>query len=93
LANTHIDAIVLDLLIPEMHGFEFLRQLKTVRSSEQIPVFVVTAKDLTDEETRALRSGTEGLFLKGAGWEESLLAEIHNVVKVRRKTATAAANT
>jgi CheY-like chemotaxis protein len=49
--------IVLDLLMPEMDGFEFLTELRQRPEGQKIPVLVVTARDLSDEER---------LFLNGA---------------------------
>jgi len=49
--------IVLDLLMPEMDGFEFLNELRQRPEGQKIPVLVVTAKELTEEER---------LFLNGA---------------------------
>jgi signal transduction histidine kinase/CheY-like chemotaxis protein len=49
--------IVLDLLMPEMDGFEFLNELRQRPEGQNIPVLVVTARDLTEEER---------LFLNGA---------------------------
>lgn len=42
--------IVLDLMMPEMDGFEFLNQLRQQPEGQKIPVLVVTAKDLSEEE-------------------------------------------
>jgi signal transduction histidine kinase/CheY-like chemotaxis protein len=49
--------IVLDLMMPEMDGFEFLNALRRLPEGQNIPVLVVTVKDLTDEER---------LFLNGS---------------------------
>src|SRR5215475_3617213 len=42
--------ILLDLLMPEMDGFQFLRELRKSRAFAEIPVIVVTAKELTAED-------------------------------------------
>jgi signal transduction histidine kinase/CheY-like chemotaxis protein len=49
--------IVLDLLMPEMDGFEFLNELRRRPEGQKIPVLVVTVKELTEEER---------LFLNGS---------------------------
>ena len=46
--------IVLDLMMPEMDGFEFLEEFKRVPAWQDIPVIVVTAKEMTGVERRKL---------------------------------------
>jgi signal transduction histidine kinase/CheY-like chemotaxis protein len=50
----HPDAIVLDLAMPEMSGFDVLTQLKEDPATMDIPVVVLTSKALSDEERRRL---------------------------------------
>ena len=50
LADTRPDIIMLDLVMPEMDGFEFLVEMRSRAEWRDIPVLVVTAKDLTAEE-------------------------------------------
>jgi CheY-like chemotaxis protein len=50
----HPDAIVLDLVMPEMSGFDVLTQLKEDPATMDIPVVVLTSKTLSDEERRRL---------------------------------------
>jgi len=66
LAETRPDAIVLDLMMPEMDGFEFLVELRSRAEWRDIPVLVVTAKDLTAEERARLNGDVERVLLKGA---------------------------
>jgi signal transduction histidine kinase/DNA-binding response OmpR family regulator len=54
MAERRPDAIVLDLVMPEMDGFEFLAALRAHEAWRGVPVLVVTARDLTDED----RSGS-----------------------------------
>ena len=48
------DLVLLDLLLPEMDGMEFLKHLRADPRHEQLPVFIVTAKDLSSEELELL---------------------------------------
>jgi len=59
------DAVLLDLLMPEMNGFEFLVQMRANDEWRDIPVIVVTAKDLTEEDRRQLDQGAERVLQKG----------------------------
>jgi signal transduction histidine kinase/CheY-like chemotaxis protein len=83
LAEVRPDAILLDLLMPEMDGFEFLAELRRQVSGRDIPVLVLTAKDLTEEDRRRLNGEVERVIEKGAYGREELLQE------VRRRLAAA----
>jgi signal transduction histidine kinase/DNA-binding response OmpR family regulator len=72
--------ILLDLNMPEMDGFEFLAHLRQEAAWRHIPVIVVTAKDLSAEERRALDSGVQSILQKGAYRREELLAQIREQV-------------
>jgi CheY-like chemotaxis protein len=58
------DVIVLDLMMPEMDGFEFMDQLRRRRAWQDIPVVVITAKDLTQEDRDRLNGGVERVIQK-----------------------------
>ena len=57
--------ILLDLIMPVMDGFEFLRILREQPGCEAVPVVVLTAKDLTGDDRRRLR-GANQVLNKGA---------------------------
>ena len=83
LARVPVAAVLLDLMMPEMNGFELLFRMKENSAWRGIPVFVLTAKDLTNREMEMLRSETIGLFQKGEGWKEQLLAALRQAVSGR----------
>jgi signal transduction histidine kinase/DNA-binding response OmpR family regulator len=70
------DAIVLDLMMPEMDGFEFLEELRHRAEWREIPVVVVTAKDLTEEDHRRLNGEVEGVLEKDAPTRDAMLREV-----------------
>jgi CheY-like chemotaxis protein len=69
--------ILLDLMMPEMDGFEFMEALLRRKDRERIPVIVITAKDLTEEDRRRLNGGVERIIQKGATSQSEVLALIH----------------
>ncbi len=80
------DAIVLDLLMPGMDGFAFLRELRRNPDGRQPPVIVWTVKDLTAEERTLLERLTQGIVLKRTGSLEPLLAAIAGELRETRRT-------
>ena len=58
------DVIILDLLMPKMDGFEFLDELRGRAEWQDIPVVIITAKDLTDVDRDRLNGGVERIIQK-----------------------------
>lgn len=58
------DLLVLDLLMPEMDGFEVLRQLRADKRAMNLPVLVVTGKDLSLDEKTYIKQGLASLVSK-----------------------------
>jgi CheY-like chemotaxis protein len=75
-----MDAILLDLVMPEMDGFEVLRRIKQDPGLCDIPVFIVTAKDLTQAELELVNREARALFRKNGSWKLDLLAEVRKAV-------------
>jgi CheY-like chemotaxis protein/anti-sigma regulatory factor (Ser/Thr protein kinase) len=71
--------ILLDLLMPGMDGFEFSLELARHPEWSQIPVVVLTAKDITAEDRARLNGHVERVLRKGALRKEDLLAEIRRI--------------
>jgi PAS domain S-box-containing protein len=77
------ELILLDLMMPEMDGFEFLEALRAREEWQTIPVLVITSKDLSDEDRKRLNGGVQRIVLKGAKDRETLLAEVRELVAAR----------
>jgi PAS domain S-box-containing protein len=80
--------ILLDLMMPEMNGFQFVEELRKNTHWRDIPVVVVTAKDLTPEERLLLDSQVGIVLQKGAYQSEELLRETGRLVasRIRKET-------
>jgi signal transduction histidine kinase/DNA-binding response OmpR family regulator/HAMP domain-containing protein len=74
------DVIVLDLVMPEMNGFEFLAALRSNAAWRSIPVVVLTGMDLTAEDRRLLNGAVERILTKGASDRDQLLDEIRRIL-------------
>jgi signal transduction histidine kinase/CheY-like chemotaxis protein len=68
--------IILDLLMPEMNGFEFLSELKQNRKWQKVPVIVLTAKNLTTDDHSRLEGSVEGILQKGEQSTQELLDQL-----------------
>jgi len=78
--------ILLDLMMPEMDGFEFLRLLRTNPDWLAIPVVVLTAKELTVEDRDALMGKVTKILQKGDVGKDDLLREIRSLASPTAKT-------
>jgi CheY-like chemotaxis protein len=76
--------VLLDLMMPEMDGFEFVRELRRTDEGRRLPIVVLTAKDVTPEERRRLTGSVEIILQKGAAGRDALLAEIRSLVAAAR---------
>jgi len=74
------DVIVLDLMMPEMDGFEFLDRLRKQPETAEIPVVVATAKELTVAERSLLERSVHRVLQKGTYELEELLSLVRNAV-------------
>jgi PAS domain S-box-containing protein len=70
------DVVILDLMMPEVDGFTVLEMLKREPNTRNIPVIVITAKELTEEEQELLLGQVEVLLHKGLFTESELLEDL-----------------
>ena len=74
------DAILLDLMMPEIDGFEFIAQVRAESRWQRIPVIVVTAKTLTAEDLARLNGQVQHLVHKGEYSGKAVLAALDELV-------------
>ncbi len=80
LAGPRPDLILLDLMMPEMDGFEFSHRLRERPEWRNIPVVVLTARDLTEADRRRLNGDVEKIVQKGLWDHAALLDEMQRLV-------------
>jgi len=69
-------AVVLDLLMPKIDGFEFLRRFRGSPANQHTPVIIWTVKDLEARERERLEGIAQGFLRKGQGSIQALLKEL-----------------
>jgi signal transduction histidine kinase/CheY-like chemotaxis protein len=72
--------ILLDLMMPEMDGFEFADCVRQHPEWRSIPIVVLTAKDLTAEDRQRLDGSVETILQKRSDSREALLAQVRDLV-------------
>jgi signal transduction histidine kinase/CheY-like chemotaxis protein/HAMP domain-containing protein len=83
------DALILDLMMPEVDGFEVLRMIRSAEKTAQIPVLILTAKQVTREELNFLQGNhVYQLIQKGSINKNDLLAAVARMVFPPREIPT-----
>jgi CheY-like chemotaxis protein len=72
--------ILLDLMMPEMDGFQFVAELRKQEAWSEIPIVVVTAKTITSEDRLKLNGYVKSVIQKGMFDHKSLLEEIRQFI-------------
>jgi signal transduction histidine kinase/DNA-binding response OmpR family regulator len=73
--------ILLDLMMPDMNGFEFIAQLRSDEAGATIPVIVITAKMLTPDENSLIAGKVDKVMYKGSYNHTELIKEIQRLVE------------
>jgi len=89
LSSKIVDAVLLDLLMPGMDGFEVIRHVRSRPNLQDLPIFVMTGKTLTSEELNLLNSQTQAFFQKNGPWQTQLVAEIARVLNSKKRSRAA----
>jgi CheY-like chemotaxis protein/anti-sigma regulatory factor (Ser/Thr protein kinase) len=81
------DAVFLDLLMPGLDGFSVLEELQADPGRRDIPVIILTAKTLTDEESALLKRRTLTVVEKRGLERDALLREVRRALTTGRRSA------
>lgn len=84
LAHHTPDLITLDLMMPGMDGFEVLDALRRQEHLKDVPVLIITAKDIFPEDRTRLNGRISAIIQKGPRQREELLLEVRETLNRRR---------
>jgi signal transduction histidine kinase/CheY-like chemotaxis protein len=80
LRNAAPGVVLLDLMMPEMDGFDFVAAVRADSAWRSLPIVVITAKDLTPEDHERLNGYVARVLQKGALTRDALLGEVRDLV-------------
>ncbi|HEY5902744.1 MAG TPA: pyridoxal-phosphate dependent enzyme [Anaerolineales bacterium] len=75
------DLVILDLMMPEMDGFQVIDEMRAHQETASIPVIVSTAKELTTREKNLLKGQIQSLLQKGDFLNDEFLEEVRTLLK------------
>ncbi|WP_137135106.1 PleD family two-component system response regulator [Rhizobium sp. FKY42] len=81
-ANTPVDVILLDIMMPGMDGFEVCERLKANPKTMHIPVVMVTALDQPADRVRGLKAGADDFLTKPVN-DLQLVARVKSLVRLK----------
>ncbi len=74
------ELVILDLILPDVSGFDLLAEWRGNPSTTDLPVFVLTSKDLTQSEKDFLEANSAALLRKSDRWQEILFQHLKQTV-------------
>jgi CheY-like chemotaxis protein len=74
------DLLILDLMMPEMSGFDVLSHLRNDPSTADLPVLILSAKELSEPELRSLTADVESVFSKASTKRGELLQQVRRLL-------------
>jgi len=74
------EIVILDMMLPEVSGFELLGEWRASLRTAGLTVFVLTSKDLSQEEQSYLHAHAEVLLHKQQPWHQDLVKQLHRLM-------------
>jgi DNA-binding response OmpR family regulator len=74
------ELVILDLILPDVNGFHLLAEWRADSRTSDLPVFVLTSKELTSQEREYLGMNTSAFLQKHESWQESLVRQLQRTV-------------
>ena len=85
LASSPVGAAVIDLMMPEMNGFELILRIRLDPKLSDLPLVVLTAKELDSLDMEILSRHTNAVFLKASPWKQDFLARLEQILHNLKK--------
>jgi CheY-like chemotaxis protein len=79
IVNTFPDAVVLDIYLPKMDGFQVCRRLKRDPETAQIPVIMLTSANADEDKARGIENGASAYITKDENAVDSLLETLRSL--------------
>lgn len=84
-AGGEVDIVLLDVMMPEMDGFETCRRLKANPQTHHIPVVMITALDQPSDRVKGLEAGADDFLTKPVD-DVQLMARVKSLVRLKMLT-------
>ena len=76
-----VEAVLLDLMMPDMDGFQVIEHVRREPALRDLPILVMTGKTLTNADVELLRHNTQAFFQKAGTWQEQLANEVRRILQ------------
>jgi CheY-like chemotaxis protein len=76
----HPDLVLLDLMMPEVSGFDVVEALRSEKATVKMPIMVLTAKDLTEADKRQLNGRVSSILQRGSTGAADLIGLLRQVM-------------
>ena len=83
--SQHIDIVLLDVMMPDMDGFEVCQRLKSSQRTQHIPVLMITALDQPSDRVKGLEAGADDFLTKPVD-DMQLMARVKSLVRLKSLT-------
>jgi signal transduction histidine kinase/DNA-binding response OmpR family regulator len=74
------ELVILDLMLPKVSGFELLVEWRASSRTAELPIFVLTSKDLTKQEKDYIREHAQSLLQKQQPWQGALVKQLQRAL-------------